>query len=117
MKAKESKNKPHRIEFDNNNNQEAGKLVDEIKRINRENKDKKPVCIHSNGTLYNFDKWRDINQFGNYILYGAILIEEAKDEQDEMKGKMRKLENYNPTNKQKVNSIEEVLITQKNFLI
>ena len=32
--------KPHRIEFGNKNNQEARKLVDEIKRINR-------VCMFS----------------------------------------------------------------------
>ena len=36
-------NQPHRIEFGNKNNQEARKLVDEIKRTNRENKNEKLV--------------------------------------------------------------------------
>ena len=61
-------NEPHRIEFGDRNNQESRKLVDEIKRINRENKNKKFVCFHSNGTPYNFNKLREINQFGNGIL-------------------------------------------------
>ena len=33
---------------------------------------------------------------------------QAKDEQDEMKEEVSRLENYNPTNKQKINSKEEV---------
>ena len=78
-------NKPRRIEFGNKNNQEARKLVDEIKRINRENKNKKFVCFHSKGTPYDSNKFSDINQFGNDILYSNTSIKQAKDEQDEIK--------------------------------
>ena len=101
-------NKPHRIEFGNKNNQKVRKLVDKIKRKNKENKNKNFVGVHSNGTPYSFIKFMDINQSRNDILYGRISIKQAKDEQDEMKEKMTKLENYNPTNKQKINSKQEV---------
>ena len=106
-------NQPHKPEFGNKNNQEARKLVDEIKRTNRENKNKKLVCFHSNGTPYDFIKFRDINQFANDILYSHTSIKQAKDEQDEMKEEMTKLKNYNPTNEKKTKSKEEVLYNAK----
>ena len=74
------------------------KLVDEVKEISRKNKNKKFECFHSNGTPYDFNKFRDIKQFGNDIFHGCILIKQANDEQDEMKDEMGKWENYNATN-------------------
>ena len=38
-----------------------------------------------------------------------ISIKEAKNEQDEMKEEIAKLENYNPTNEKKIKSKEEAL--------
>ena len=93
-----------KIEFDGEKNQEAKELVDEIKQISRKNKNKKFVCFHSNGTQYNFNKFRDIKQLGNNIFNSQISTEPAKDEQNEMKEEMAKLENYNPINVQKTNS-------------
>ena len=90
--------------------------VDEIKRINRENKSNKFVCFHSNGTPYDFKNFRDINQFGNDILYSNTSLKQPKDEQDGMKDEMAKLENYNPTNENK-NLKKKSFIMQKNFLI
>ena len=49
-----------KIEFDYEKNQEAKEIVDEISKISRENKYKKFVCFHSNGTPYDFNKFRDI---------------------------------------------------------
>ena len=92
-------NKSQNIEFDIEKNQEAKELVDEIKEISRNNKNKTFACFHSNGTLYNFNKFRDIKQLGNDIVNGHISIKHTKDEQDEMKEKIAKLENCNPTNK------------------
>ena len=80
--------------------------------MNRENKNKK---FHSNGTSYDFNKFRDINQFANDILHCRISIKQEKDEQDEMKEEMAKLENYNSTSEQKVNSKEEVFNNAKGF--
>ena len=44
---------------------------------------------------------------------GHISIKQAKDEQDEMKEKITKLENYNPINEQKIKSKEEVFNNAK----
>ena len=77
------------------------------------NKYKKFVCFHSNGTPYDFNNFRDIKQLGNYIFNGLISIKDAKDEQDKMKEEMAKLENYNPINKKKVDTRNEVLNNAK----
>ena len=102
-----------KTEFDSAENQKAKELVDEVKEINRKNKNKKFVCIHSNGTSYNFNKFRDIKQLGNDLSNGQISIKQANDEQDETKEEMAKLENYNPINVQKINSKKEVFNNAK----
>ena len=94
-------------------NQEAKELVDEVKEISRKNKNKRFLCFHSNGTLNNFNKFRDIKQLGNDIFNGHISIKQAKDEQNEMKEEITRLENYNPTNKQKITSREEIFNNAK----
>ena len=102
--------KSQKIEFDSEKNQKAKE------EINRKNKNKKFVCFHSNGTPYNFNKLTGTKQLGNYICNGQISIEQANDEQDEMKEEMAKLENYNPINVQKINSKEEVFNNAKKLL-
>ena len=71
------------------------------------------MCFHSNGTSYDFNRFRYIKQFGSDNFNVRILIKEAKDEQDEMKKEMTKFENYNATNKHKLNSKEEVFNNTK----
>ena len=44
---------------------------------------------------------------------GHISIKQAKDEQSEMKEEITNLENYNPTNEQKIKSDEEVFNNTK----
>ena len=102
--------KSHKIEFNNEKNQEEKKLFDEVDKISRKHKNKKFICFHSNGTSHDFNKFRDIKQLGNDILHDCISIKQAN---DEMKDEMAKLENYNPTNDQKVNSQDKVLNNAK----
>ena len=84
----DAKNKSQKIEFGNEKNQEAKELADEVKEISLKNKNKKFVCPHSNGTPYNFNKFRDIKQLGSDIFNGYIAIKQVNDEQDEMKGEI-----------------------------
>ena len=44
---------------------------------------------------------------------GHISIKQSKDEQDEIKKEITKLENYNPITEQKIKSIEEVFNNAK----
>ena len=81
-------NKSQKIKFDNEKNQEAKELVDEVNKISRENKYKKFLCFHANGTPYDFNKFRDIKQLGDDIFNGHILIKQAKDKQDDSKNEI-----------------------------
>ena len=113
IKSSTITNKSNKIEFNSEKNQEAKELVNEVYRVVKENKNKKFVCAHSNGTLYDFNEFRDITQFGNDICNGCISTEQPNDEQNKMEGKMTELENYNP----KINLKKTFLTTQKVFLI
>ena len=73
-----------RIGFYDKENKQAVELVNKINKAIRENKNKSLVCIHSNGTKYDFHKYRDVNQFGNDLYNGELSIDDAKNEQDEM---------------------------------
>ena len=106
-------NKSHEIEFDNKKNPQAKELADEVEKVSGENKNKKFLCFHSSGTPYDFNKFRDIKQFGNDIFHGRISIKQANDEQTEMKEEIAKLENYNPTNEHRVNSKDKILNNAK----
>ena len=65
-------------------NLKAKELINEAKTIIEKNKNKKILCIYSNGTPYNFNEFRDLKQFENDIFCGIITIKEEKDEQDKM---------------------------------
>ena len=62
------------------------------------------MFVFSYGTPYDFNVFKDIKQLQNDMFNGHISIKQANDEQDEMKEEMAKLENYNPTNTQKIKS-------------
>ena len=85
LESHRATNKSHKIEFDNNENQEAKKLVDEVDRMSIENKRKNALCLHSNGKdVYYFNEFRDIRQFGNNIFNVYVSIKQEKDEQNKM---------------------------------
>ena len=88
-----ARNKSQKIEFEFKKYQKAKELVDEVNKMSRENEYQKFVCFHSNGTLNDFNKFRDIKQFENDMFNGHISIKQAKDEHDEMKEETTKLEN------------------------
>ena len=88
------------------------KLVDLVKRVNKEtkeNKNKSFLCTNANGTQYDFNKYRNLNQLGSEIYSGELSLEKAKGEQHEMLALINKLKGYNPNNPKKVKSKQEVL--------
>ena len=100
--------KSHKIEFSNEKNQEANKT--HVEKISGKHKNKKYICLHPNGTSYDFNKFRNIKKLGNDILHDSISIKQAN---EEMKDEMAKLKNYNPTNEQRVNPQDKVLNNTK----
>ena len=76
-------------------------LIKKINKIVQSNKSKSFVCTHSDGTQNDFNQYRVVNQFGSEIYDGKLSIEDAKDEQYEMKILINKLKRCNPTNLKK----------------
>ena len=56
-----------------------------------------------------FNEYRDLSQFGNEIFSDEISIEDARNEQDNIKILINKLKNYGPSNPKKIKSRQEVL--------
>ena len=112
-------NKTKRTGFYDKENKKAVKLVNKINNVIRENKNKNFVCTHSDGTQYDFNQYRDLNQFGNEIYNGELSINDAKNEQDDMEILINKLKGYGPTNPKKKNKNldKKFLIMQKNFIM
>ena len=55
------------------------------------------------------NQYRDLSQFGNEIFSDEISIEDARNEQDNIKILINKLKNYGPSNPKKIKSRQEVL--------
>ena len=72
--------------------------MNKIKKVIRDNRNKNFVCTHSNGTQYDFNQYRDLNQFGNDICNCELSINDARNEQDNMAILINKLKHYGPTN-------------------
>ena len=97
-------------------NKQAVALVYKINKIIRENKNKKFVCTNSNGTTnYDFNRYRDLNQFGSEIYNKEITLDEAKNEQHEMSIDIVKFRVYGPTSSKKPR--QEVLDNAKSFML
>ena len=77
--------KTKRIGFYDKENKKAVELVNKINKVIRENKNKKFVCTDSNGAQYDFNQYRDVNQFGNELYNEELSIDDAINEQYNMK--------------------------------
>ena len=71
--------------------------------------EKKIVCTNTNGTQYDFNQCRDLNQFGNEIYSDEIPLDEARGEQLSMSVLINKLKDYDARNPKKKKSKQKVL--------
>ena len=74
----------------------------------------KLLCVHTNGTEYNFNDFTKPGQFSYDITLGSITIKQTKDEQNKMSELIASLVKYKPTNTFKINRRPEVLKNAKN---
>ena len=83
--------------------------MDEINKEIKDNEDKFFLCIHSNGTEFNFYKFANLNLFGNKIFNGKTSIEDALEEQTKMEKLLMSLKKHDPSNNSKIKTRKEVL--------
>ena len=91
--------KQKEIKFDDEECQESKMLRHEIKKIDRINRNKKLVMVYSNGTLYDFSRFKGLSNFVFDIYDGNISIEDAKKEQSELESEIKNLTDYDVRNK------------------
>ena len=82
-------------------NKTAVELVNKIKKEIKNNRNRNFVCTNTRGEQYDFNQYRDLNQFGNEIYSDKITLDEARDEQYNMQILINKLKAYSPTNPKK----------------
>ena len=102
-------NRPKEIKFSGEKSEEQKALTKEIEEINRKNRSKNFMMVHSNRTLYNFNKFRELNQLVLNIYNGVITIKDAEKEQDELASERRDLIDHDVRNQKKDEQKQEVL--------
>ena len=95
--------------FYDNKNKKAVELSKRNNKIIQDNKNKSFVCTHSDEAQYDFNQYRDINQFGRDIYSGELSIKDAENEQYEMQILINRLNGYGATNTRKIESRKKVL--------
>ena len=77
-------------------NEEANKLLPKFKKIDKELKKAELVCIKTNGTKYDFNRFLFPYKFIGEIYYYEITLSEAINDETELKILINKLDNYSP---------------------
>ena len=91
--------------------------MNKVKKRISDSKNKNFVCTNTDGTQYEFNQYRDLNQLGNEIYSDKISLDDAKNEQYNMSILHHKLNGYTARNPKKTNLNKKFLIMQKDFII
>ena len=74
------------------------------------------VCVKTDGTIFNFDKFKNSLDLASDIYRNKSLLENVEDKQNEIKILLNKPKDYNPTNLKKIKAKEETLIAVEKLL-
>ena len=88
-------------------------------KIKKEKDDTDPetfVCVKTDGTIFNFDKFRNSLDLSSNIYRDKSLLKDAENEQHEIKILLNKLRNYNLTKLKKIKVKEETLSAAEKLL-
>ena len=77
---------------------------------------KKFVCVKTDGTIFNFNKFKNSLDLASNIYRNKKLLKDAENKQSEIKILLNKLRNYNPTKLKKIKAKEETLSAAEKLL-
>ena len=77
---------------------------------------KKFVCVKTDGTIFNFNKFKNSLDLASNIYRNRKLLKDAENKQSEIKILLNKLRNYNPTKLKKIKAKEETLSAAEKLL-
>ena len=74
------------------------------------------VCIKTDGTIFNFNKFKNSLDLASNIYRDKNLLKDAENKQSYIKILLNKLRNYNPTKPKKIKAKKETLIAAEKLL-
>ena len=94
----------------------AKELFEKIKKEKNDIDPEKFVCVKTDGTIFNFNKFKNSIDLASNIYRDKKLLKDAENEQHNIKILLNKLRNYNPTKPKKIKAKEEALSAAKKLL-
>ena len=94
----------------------AKELFEKIKKEKNDIDPEKFVCVKTDGTIFNFNKFKNSLDLASDIYRNKSLLKNAEDKQNEIKILLNKLRKYSPTNLKKIKAKEETLSAAEKLL-
>ena len=94
----------------------ANELFEKIKKEKTDFNLEEFVCVKTDGTIFNFNKFNISLDLAWSIYRNNTLLKNAENEQNEIKILLNKLRKYNPTKLKKINAKEETLSVAEKLL-
>ena len=91
-------------------------LFQKIKKEKTDFDPQKFVCVKTDGTIFNFNKFKISLDLASNFYRTKSLLKDAENEQNEIKILLNKLRKYNPTKLKKIKAKEETLSTAEKLL-
>ena len=94
----------------------AKELFERIKKEKNDIDPEKFVCVKTDGTIFNFNKFKNSLDLASNIYRNKKLLKDAENKQSEIKILLNKLRKYNPTKLKKIKAKEETLSAAEKLL-
>ena len=91
-------------------------MFEKIKKEKNDIDPEKFVCVKTDGTIFNFNKFKNSIDLASNIYRDKKLLKDAENEQHNIKILLNKLRNYNPTKPKKLKAKEETLSAAERLL-
>ena len=104
------------ISFSSQLSTKAKELFEKIKKEKIDIDPETLVCVKTDGTIINFNKFKNSIDLASNIYRKKNLLKDAENKQHDIKILLNKLRNYNPTKPSKIKSQKETLIAAEKLL-
>ena len=94
----------------------AKELFEKIKKEKNDIDPEKFVCVKTDGTIFNFNKFKNLIDLASNIYRNKNLLKDAENKQHDINILLNKLRNYNPTKPNKIKSKRETLVAAEKLL-
>ena len=94
----------------------AKELIEKNKKEKNDIDSEKFVCVKTDGTIFNFNKFKNSLDLASNIYRNKELLKNAENKKHNIKILLNKLRKYNPTNPKKIKDKEETLSVAEKLL-